>query len=241
MVEAGITEYEILAMGDERMSPICGELNGKAFSVTETRKVIERTLDIEDPEEFKAAMPWPSEPPEGKSKDDLIAEGMSVPPFHGRCRCTLVASETVETSSGALGALNDANDPYREKREAHAERYYEEIRRSKPEPIIRKLADRSGISIKSAQKVYKHIFMNEYDFDGVQKRFDPSYEMAQSIQRILLGENVQEHDIILVHHERLEYELMTRYGKDYETAHRLTCRKHDYYTALKKWQKEQGS
>ena len=99
MVEAKITEYEILAMGDERMCPICGELSGQTFSVTETQKVIERTLDIENPDDFKAAMPWHSEPPTGKSKDALIAEGMSVPPFHGRCRCVLVASETAEPSS----------------------------------------------------------------------------------------------------------------------------------------------
>lgn len=95
MVEAGITEYEILAMGDERMCPICGEMSGKTFSVTETREVIDRTLGIMDPEKFKEAMPWHTEPPTGVSKDKLLADGMSIPPFHGRCRCVLVASESV--------------------------------------------------------------------------------------------------------------------------------------------------
>ena len=90
MVEAGIAEYEILAMGDERMCPICGELNGQTFSVADTQKVIDRTLDITDPEEFKEAMPWHTEPPAGVSKDKLVADGMSIPPFHGRCRCVLV-------------------------------------------------------------------------------------------------------------------------------------------------------
>ena len=90
MVEAGITEYEILAMGDERMCPICGEMNGKTFSVSATREVIDRTLSISDPDKFKEAMPWHSEPPIGVSKDKLIADGMSIPPFHGRCRCVLV-------------------------------------------------------------------------------------------------------------------------------------------------------
>lgn len=77
-------------------------------------------------------------------------------------------------------------------------------------------------------------------YDGEVKRFDPSYDMAESFRRLLSGEKIQEHDIILVHHERLEYELMNRYKKDYDTAHRLTCRKYDYYTALKKWKKERG-
>ena len=95
MVEAGITEYEILAMGDERMCPICGEMNGKTFSVTETREVIDRTLGISSPDKFKEAMPWHTEPPIGVSKDKLLADGMSIPPFHGRCRCVLVSSWTV--------------------------------------------------------------------------------------------------------------------------------------------------
>ena len=100
MVEAGITEYEILAMGDERMCPICGEMNGKIFSVSETRKVIDATLGISDPDKFKEAMPWHSEPPVGVSKDKLMADGMSIPPFHGRCRCVLtMASEHVEITS----------------------------------------------------------------------------------------------------------------------------------------------
>ena len=96
MVEAGITEYEILAMADERMCPICGEMNGQTFSVAETQKVIDRTLSISDPDKFKEAMPWHTEPPTGISKDKLIADGMSIPPFHGRCRCTLVMAETAE-------------------------------------------------------------------------------------------------------------------------------------------------
>ena len=58
MEEAGIAEYEILAMQDERMCPICGELNGRTFSVMETREVIDRTLGISDPDKFKEAMPW---------------------------------------------------------------------------------------------------------------------------------------------------------------------------------------
>ena len=106
MVEAGITEYEILAMGDERMCPICGELSGQTFSVAETREVIDRTLGISDPDKFKEAMPWHTEPPIGVSKDKLIADGMSIPPFHGRCRCVLtMVSEHVEITSASFPGL----------------------------------------------------------------------------------------------------------------------------------------
>lgn len=96
MVEAGITEYEILAMGDERMCPICGEMHGRTFSVSETQKVIDSVLDIKSPDKFKEAMPWQTSPPTGVSSAKLLAEGMSIPPFHGRCRCVLVMAETTE-------------------------------------------------------------------------------------------------------------------------------------------------
>ena len=103
MVEAGITEYEILAMGDERMCPICGELSGQTFSVMETREVIDRTLGISDPDKFKEAMPWHTEPPVGVGKDKLIATGMNIPPFHGRCRCVItMVSEHVEITSASF-------------------------------------------------------------------------------------------------------------------------------------------
>lgn len=98
MEEAGITEYEILAMGDERMCPICGAMNGRTFSVAKTREVVNRVLDISDPEKFKAAMPWQTKTPKGKSNADLLASGQSLPPFHGRCRCTLVVVAETEAT-----------------------------------------------------------------------------------------------------------------------------------------------
>ena len=107
MEEAGIAEYEILAMGDERTCPICGEMNGKKFSVAQTREVINKVLDIQDPEKFKEAMPWQTTPPKNKSESKLTEDGQSLPPFHGRCRCTLVMTETVRESVSAVENNSD--------------------------------------------------------------------------------------------------------------------------------------
>lgn len=87
MVEAGIAEYEILAMGDERMCPICGELNGKVYSVSGAQGKIDAALGIEDSDKFKEAFPWPPGP----------GEDVALPPFHGRCRCVLVMSTSVSS------------------------------------------------------------------------------------------------------------------------------------------------
>lgn len=106
MVEAGITEYEILAMGDERMCDICGEMHGRIFSVSEAQKVIDSVLDINDPDKFKDAMPWHTSPPVGVSSSKLLADGMSIPPFHGRCRCVLVmVGEHVEITSASFSGV----------------------------------------------------------------------------------------------------------------------------------------
>ncbi len=88
----------------------------------------------------------------------------------------ILETDYVSFSGAISGALNDSNDPYREQRDAHAERYYEELRnRRDREAIVRKLSEHSGIPIKSARKVYLHVFINKYDLDGEIKRFD-SYD-----------------------------------------------------------------
>ena len=107
MEEAGITEYEILAMDDERMCDICGNMNGRVFSVAETRKVIDKVLDIEKPEKFKEAMPWHTTSPKDVDNQTLQDSGMSLPPFHGRCRCTVVmiSESEAETAPDIKGGL----------------------------------------------------------------------------------------------------------------------------------------
>ncbi|MBY6846711.1 hypothetical protein HYI19_18125 [Clostridium botulinum] len=62
--------------------------------------------------------------------------------------------------------------------------------------------------------------------------------MAQSWQRLREGKNIQEHDLIMLKHERLEYELMSRYNKKYTEAHRLTEKKYNYAKALIEYLKE---
>ncbi|TWT16774.1 hypothetical protein FRX51_00615 [Streptococcus sp. sy010] len=53
------------------------------------------------------------------------------------------------------------------------------------------------------------------------------------------GKNIQKHDIIMLHHELLEYRLMKQ-GLSYSEAHKETDKKYNYYEALKQWQIERG-
>ena len=62
--------------------------------------------------------------------------------------------------------------------------------------------------------------------------------MSQSIQRLLDGKNIQQHDITLLYHERLEYEFMNKYHKNADEAHDLTNLYYNYAEALNEWKKK---
>lgn len=142
--------------------------------------------------------------------------------------------ETIGKISGAVknsGALNNKNDPYGEKRDAHAERYYRSVRNRKIKFYINAIAKNTKMNKKAVENIIQHVFFNEYLLNGKVKRFDPNYDMSESFRRLSTGVDIQPHDIILLKHERLEYFLMKRYGYDYETAHNITERKYNYNLA----------
>jgi SPP1 gp7 family putative phage head morphogenesis protein len=148
-------------------------------------------------------------------------------------------SGSVIMKSGAKsGALTDKNDPLYEKRDKHAEMYYESVRNSKKAPIVKSISQNSGFSEAYVSKVFDHVFVNEYDLYGGKRRFESDYDMAESFRRLREGKNIQEHDIILLRHEHLEYGLMNKLGISYDEAHELTQRKYDYAAALEKFKKK---
>lgn len=139
-------------------------------------------------------------------------------------------------NSGAVkGALTDKNDPLYVKRDAHAIKYYESVRRSKKNNMVKTIANNTGISEKNINKVYDHVFIKEHELYGGKRRFDPDYDMAESFRRLREGKNIQEHDLIMLKHERLEYELMNKKHMSYQEAHRLAEKKYNYQKALKEF------
>lgn len=141
--------------------------------------------------------------------------------------------------SGAInGALTDKNDPLYTRRDAHANRYYESMRNSQKGTIVDRISKNTGISKKSISKIYDHVFINEYELSGGKRRFDPDYYMAESFRRLREGKNIQKHDLIMLKHERLEYELMKKLHLKYDEAHKITERKYNYQKALNKFLKE---
>lgn len=145
-------------------------------------------------------------------------------------------------SSGAVyGAWNDRNDPYNKERDRHAQKFYESVRNRNKQHEIVKVSNNSGLSQADVEKIYNHIFINEYDLEDGRKRFDPSYDMAESWRRLseIGGKNIQPHDLVMLNHELMEHDLMAK-GMKYDEAHELTNKTYNYQKAWIAWMKEKG-
>ncbi len=62
-------------------------------------------------------------------------------------------------------------------------------------------------------------------------RFDSSYEIAQSWQRMIDGKNIQNHDLLLLRHEEAEMQLV-RDGLTQAQAHILASKQFNYAKAV---------
>lgn len=141
----------------------------------------------------------------------------------------------VDEQTRVSGAYNNNNDPEGKKRDAHADLYYDELRNSSRDDIVETIANNAGVSSDLVSRMYDHLLINEYELDGGKRRFDSDYYIAQSIQRLREGKNIQEHDIILIQHEALEYNLMNNSNMNYNEAHKIANESYNYGQALDKW------
>lgn len=99
MVEAQVSEYEILAVMDERTSPICRFMNGKVFKVEHAVALRDAVLNAKTPEDIKAIHPWRQvKEVQSWSTEKLAAGGMALPPYHFHCRTTYIVSTFAETT-----------------------------------------------------------------------------------------------------------------------------------------------
>ena len=139
-----------------------------------------------------------------------------------------------------MGAYDDDNDPDEELRKAHAQKYYHSLRNSQKKHIIAKISRNSKIDEESVSKMYDHLFINKYHLEGGYKTFDEDYEISESIRRLREGTHIQPHDILLIHHEAYEHDLMNYAGLPYKKAHALANKKYNYQQALTKWKISKG-
>ena len=74
-----------------------------------------------------------------------------------------------------------------------------------------KIASYTGYTPEQILKVKNYLFMETHILSTGIKRFDASFEIAESWQRLAdMQEYVQPHDKLLIPHELMEMELVTR-------------------------------
>lgn len=121
------------------------------------------------------------------------------------------------------------------RKEKHAYIEYDRIKNSNQKHEIDKIyenikdrEDMKNFTREDVEIAFNHVFNNIHNLEDGRGLFKPDYDMAQSWNRLINLKDVQEHDIILLKHERLEHEYMYKDGLDYNTAHDKVSEKYLY-------------
>jgi Mn-dependent DtxR family transcriptional regulator len=110
-----IAEIEIVAILDKKTSTICRVMNGRRLKVQEMADYVEKT--IEAPlDELKEKFGWPSDSTAREfasmgTADIMKKIGCKLPPYHGRCRTTTIASMSTRVTSNSGTELNTMREP----------------------------------------------------------------------------------------------------------------------------------
>ena len=131
-----------------------------------------------------------------------------------------------------FGGLTGALNPDSAEADEHAQRYYGLVCSMRTD--CKRIAANTGFREEDIRRIKNHVFYEEHLlYDGEMSRFEPSYHIAQSWQRLIDGKNIEPRDIIMLEHEFLESVLM-KDGLDYSTAHDMTEKIYNYSEAIKR-------
>ena len=76
--------------------------------------------------------------------------------------------------------------------------------------------------------IKNYLFVDAHELDGGYRRFDVSFEIAESWRRMAFDpDKIKPHDITLLNHELMEMRLVSD-GSTQDEAHTITSRKYDY-------------
>ena len=103
---------------------------------------------------------------------------------------------------------------------------YEEIRHRTTDVKI--IAENTPFTEKAIGEIKQHMFFEKHKFeDGSVKRFDYDFDQAQAWDRLFKGEG-KESDLILLKHEYVELTQMKLHNFNYETAHQIANKYHNW-------------
>lgn len=254
--DLGVEKYIIVETLDSKTCPICGDMDGKIFPMSEWE--IGVTAPIFHPRCRGTTAPY-FDDMEGTGERfarDVDCKTYNVPAnmkYSEWSKETIKNSDISNKNSEILftndsnydiisGGISGARNPYGKAATKHAEQYYAFVRSIDID--CTHIAHNTGIDQKTIELIKQYVFVDSHDLGGEFRRFDSDYMIAQSWQRLMDGKNILPHDLTLLHHEKLEISLV-KSGMSQHDAHIVASKKFnfgkeatEYYASLKKYRKE---
>lgn len=136
-----------------------------------------------------------------------------------------VVDNSGESGIMKSGAISGARNPYGNKAQEHAEKYYGLVRSMSSDVL--KIAETTGFSAEQIKNVKNFIFYEKHDLGGEEPEyFKPDYMMGESWRRLIAGKP-ESHDITLIKHEIMEQTLMKQ-GHTQAEAHKIASQNYNY-------------
>lgn len=249
--DAEITKYKFVAVLDKRTSHICQEHDNKVYNTDEAIPGVNypplhpwcrsTTIAHDDDIDYSKLERRARNPETGKV--EYVPADMSYKEWYDK----YVAKDRGKSYNQGMdklaphvssGSISAARGDVEKQKNAFAVRYYNQLRNSDREDVVKKMMKSSNLPHSTVSKALEHILDNKYllwDSDAFEERemnFYPHYDMARSFQRLYMG-NPKESDIIMLQHESLESYYMNHKKMDYDEAHKKANIKFNYQEAIK--------
>ncbi|WP_241486482.1 minor capsid protein [Streptococcus oralis] len=247
--DAEITKYKFVAVLDRRTSEICQEHDNKVYDTDKAVPGVNypplhpwcrsTTIAHDDDIDYSKLERRARNPKTGKV--EYVPADMSYDEWYDKYVAkdrTKSYNEGMDKSTPKVssGSISAARGDVEKQKNDFAVRYYNQLRNSDRADVVEKMAKSSKLPYSTVSKALEHILDNKYllwDYEAFEERmmnFYPHYDMAQSFQRLYMGDP-KESDIIMLQHESLESYYMNHKKMDYDEAHKKANIKFNYQEA----------
>ena len=247
--EADIEKYIFVAVLDKRTSRICQEHDNQVYDRDKATPGVNcppmhpwcrsTTVGYDEDADYSKLKRRARNPETGKT--ELVPADMTYKEWYSK----YVAKDGEKVYNQGMdkldslvssGSISEARGDVEKQKSDFAIRYYEQLKNSNRADVVEKMVKSSKLSHSTVSEALEHILDNQYllwDFEAFEERmmnFYPHYDMAQSFQRLYLG-NPKEYDILMLQHESLESYYMNQLKMDYDEAHKRANLKFNYQEA----------
>ena len=247
--EADIEKYIFVAVLDKRTSRICQEHDNQVYDRDKAIPGVNcppmhpwcrsTTVAYDEDADYSKLKRRARNPVTGKT--ELVPADMTYKEWYSKYVAKggeKVYNQGMDKLDSLVssGSISEARGDVEKQKSDFAIKYYEQLKNSNRADVVEKMVKSSNLPHSTVSKALEHILDNQYllwDFEAFEERmmnFYPHYDMAQSFQRLYLG-NPKKYDILMLQHESLESYYMNQLKMDYDEAHKRANLKFNYQEA----------